>query len=975
MMTIACPSCAAQLQIPPALAGKTVACPKCKTKIRLEAPAPASSPPPSAPPSPAADFAFAANSPSAPPTPAKPKPKAQPKPAPIPAPDGDFDWADGASEPEPGPGVAPKSKKRRPDPEPEADDEEPPQKRVDKKKPASKKRPKEPAGSNRLLWMGIAGGGSLAALLLIGGVLAWSLSGSTAPAKVAVAPKLGLKKAGGKGEQVAKMEQEAPAIKPLVVPPGPDLADASGPLPASLAAEAMLRVKKATAFIKVTADDNSMGSGSGWFGLKGGTVVTNAHVVGMKEPYTNYPKKLEVIINSGLADEKVFTGQVLGVDRENDLALVSVSGQAKDWPEPLPISKSDQLTELQDVIVFGFPLGASLGRGSSLGPEITVARTTISAFRRNDVGNLRLVQVAGGLEHGNSGGPIVDTRGAVIGVSVSGVDGTSIKFAVPGDKVRELVNGRVADTRIYEPFKDGNTVRLPVKVETLDPLRRIKDVNVEVWAGAPGKPRPGSMTPPAKKDGDGPHTIVEARLETETAMADVDMPQLGKDQVIWVQPVVTDEQGRKLWGVAESMTPNGLPPLERTPVAFNPTLDRPTERTVEVRDTTNRRALGGLSERDISTSVVEAKILEKIVRKGKGVAVDWFPGEVQREEKDFEGKVTKSAPALSNALKQLPLGFVLDGYGQMSNRTIRRPSATLAKKVRDDCVLVMSAFSNTFQTTLMNPPADSNEIRPTTFWLPRPTRVTLSQGNYSEPVLFVSTWTYEGIRMHEGRRRAYCRIDGYLRGATPFPAVFSGALVEGHVHFDLEDGYIAESKMLVKCDLDGGSLNLGLELKRTPGNTYSIVPESAGPDPLAKMKKVKSLTARLDPNDPKLSQEIMDKIEVRPEAKPAPFPFKAYSLKLEKGKTYIIDMVRIGTPRAEDQKFDPLLLLQDKDMKIVEQDDDSLGDLNSRIVFNCKETETYRLIASCMPPHVASDFRIDVSIADGSGSVTLEPEP
>ena len=544
------------------------------------------------------EFAFTPNSASAPPMPSKPKAAPEPEPESEPETIGGFDF--GGDDPVTDPAPF-KSKKRRPEPEPEEEDDEAP-KRSDKKKSKNRSRSKEPADANRLLWLSIAGGGGLAAFLLISGVIAWSLSGST-PAKVAAAPKAALPKKGDKNTAKFpdhKVEPVVEPIKPLIVPPGPDLREANGPLPAGLGAEAMQRVKKATAYIKVTSDSDRKASGSGWFGLNG-TVVTNAHVVGMKEPYTKEPKKLEIVINSGMPDEKVFTGQVLGVDRENDLALVSVSGQAKDWPEPLSFSKSDSLTELQDVIVFGFPLGASLGRGSS-GPEITVAKTTISAFRRNEVGNLRLLQVAGGLEHGNSGGPIVDTRGAVIGVSVSGFDGTMIKFAVPGDKVRELVDGRVADTRIYEPFKEGNAVRLPVEIETLDPLRRIKEVNVEIWAGAPGRPRPGSATPPAKKDGDGPRSVVEARLETEKAMADVDMPPIGKDKVIWVQPIVTDDQGRKLWGVAEPMTPNGLPPLERTPTAFSVQLDRPAERTVvKVRDDERTAASSGASANGTST--------------------------------------------------------------------------------------------------------------------------------------------------------------------------------------------------------------------------------------------------------------------------------------------------------------------------------------------------------------------------------------
>ena len=968
MMTLACPSCATQLQIPPALAGKTVACPKCKAKIRLQPPAE-----PTAPAPPATDFAFTPNSPTAPPIPAKPKPKAEPKPAPAAPAAADFDWADDEPEHDP---VPPKSKKRRPEPEAdeESEDEAPPR-RADKKKPKSKKHSKEPADSNRLLWFGMAGGGSVAALLLLGGAIYWSTGSSAPPAKVAAAPKGLAPKKGGKIAErtdVADPPQKVePAIQQLVLPPGPEIGEATGPLPPNLAPETVQKVKKATAFIKVVMNDDLKATGSGWFGLKGGTVVTNAHVVDMLQPYSKDPKKVEVVINSGMPDEKTFLGQVIGVDRDNDLALLSVSGQPKDWPEPLPLSPSSALSELQHVFIFGYPLGESLGR------EISVNESQISAFRRNEVGNLRYVQVAGGMHPGNSGGPVVDTRGAVIGVSVSVLRGTMINFAVPGDKVRQLVNGRIVDTHVYEPFKEGNTVRLPVEIKTLDPMRRIKGVNVEVWAGPPGKARAGGPTPPVKKDGDGPHTIVEARLETEDATADVDMPQIPKDKVIWVQPVLTDEKGRKLWGNAEPVTPSGLPPLERAAIQLMPQLDHPAERSIHVKESMSFRVMGGISEREIVTAAIDSKVLEKVARTSNGGGqVNWSPGESTRDE-TFDGKASKDPASASDYVRKVPFKFLLDGQGRLASTFVFRPDPSLDRKAQRGAMAISNALSNSFQMTSIYPPNPNDETRPNVSWYGR-SQVYLGLGNRIESAVFISTWNYEGVRMHEGRRRAFVRFKGYFHSPNPRQAALYNNEIEGHVHFDLEDGYVAQSQVKIVSELsDGegkyGTMVLGFELTRAPGNTYAIVPpkDLVVADALSKMKKLKSLTARLEPNDPKLPIEVMEKIEGLENAKlGGPWPFKAYSVKLEKGKTYVIDMIHTDiTP------LDPFLILQDKTMKILAQDDDGAGDQNARIIFNCPETDTYRLLASCLPPHVSSSFRIDIHTTDGTGTATIEAEP
>ncbi len=111
--------------------------------------------------------------------------------------------------------------------------------------------------------------------------------------------------------------------------------------------------------------------------------------------------------------------------------------EGADLPPPLEVVPADDLLETQAAYVFGFPLGSSLGRA------ITLNTSSVSSLRRNNAGVLQRVQVKGGMNPGNSGGPVVDGQGRVVGVAVSGIGRTPIKFAVPSEAVREMLAGRV----------------------------------------------------------------------------------------------------------------------------------------------------------------------------------------------------------------------------------------------------------------------------------------------------------------------------------------------------------------------------------------------------------------------------------------------------------------------------------------------------------------------------------------------------
>src|SRR5262249_2694560 len=164
-----------------------------------------------------------------------------------------------------------------------------------------------------------------------------------------------------------------------------------------LTAEGREHVKHATVYLRVTMADGSHATGSGFFGCKEARniVLTNAHVVGMLAPESIRPQAVEVIVHSGEADEWKTSARVLGVDRASDLAALDIGTPPKPVPEPLTVKSAGVLHELDDVYVFGFPLGEQLGK------EITIRPASVSSLRRKN-GRLERVQVNGGMDPGNS---------------------------------------------------------------------------------------------------------------------------------------------------------------------------------------------------------------------------------------------------------------------------------------------------------------------------------------------------------------------------------------------------------------------------------------------------------------------------------------------------------------------------------------------------------------------------------------------
>jgi S1-C subfamily serine protease len=101
-----------------------------------------------------------------------------------------------------------------------------------------------------------------------------------------------------------------------------------------------------------------------------------------------------------------------------------------ELPRPVEFRETPDRVETMPVYTFGYPFGEALSTSHG-NPAITVGRASVSSIRRDDFGRLVAVQIDGALNPGNSGGPVVDVKGRLIGVAVSTIRRAHIGQVIP----------------------------------------------------------------------------------------------------------------------------------------------------------------------------------------------------------------------------------------------------------------------------------------------------------------------------------------------------------------------------------------------------------------------------------------------------------------------------------------------------------------------------------------------------------------
>jgi len=191
--------------------------------------------------------------------------------------------------------------------------------------------------------------------------------------------------------------------------------------------------KRKPAPLQGAEEEVPRGIGSGFIISPDGNVLTNAHVVdGADEVYVK------------LTDKREFKAKVIGIDKRTDVALVKIEATQLPW---LAIGDSDKIKAGQWVVAIGSPFNL----------ENSVSAGIISSKSRDTGDFLPLIQTDVAVNPGNSGGPLINMNGEVIGINSQIYSRSGgfmgISFAVPIDEAMKVVDqlkltGKVSRSRI-----------------------------------------------------------------------------------------------------------------------------------------------------------------------------------------------------------------------------------------------------------------------------------------------------------------------------------------------------------------------------------------------------------------------------------------------------------------------------------------------------------------------------------------------
>jgi S1-C subfamily serine protease len=194
--------------------------------------------------------------------------------------------------------------------------------------------------------------------------------------------------------------------------------------------------------------ERGAGSGSGFVFASEGLILTNAHVVGGA-----HGKGALTVV---LPDGRTCDGSTIGADEDTDLAVVKISAGALN---ALRLGSAHTLRQGQLVVAIGNPFGF----------QHTVTAGVVSATGRalrSRTGRLMngLIQTDAALNPGNSGGPLVDVRGEVVGINTAVImPAQGISFAVSADTAHVVIPQLLRDGTVRRSYLGiaGQDVPLP----------------------------------------------------------------------------------------------------------------------------------------------------------------------------------------------------------------------------------------------------------------------------------------------------------------------------------------------------------------------------------------------------------------------------------------------------------------------------------------------------------------------------------
>jgi len=223
--------------------------------------------------------------------------------------------------------------------------------------------------------------------------------------------------------------------------------------------------------------DNELmpGGGTGFVYDREGRLVTNAHVVDSAEEIAVY-----------FLDGTIARAEVVGLDRDSDIAVIRVSDVPADRLFPVEFGDSEDLTVGQAVLAIGSPFGEDWTLTSGIVSALNRSIRGLSNFSTGAV-----IQTDTAINPGNSGGPLLNLDGQVVGVNTqilsSSRSNSGVGFAVPSNLVQRAIVGLIEDGTVEYSYVGiaGSDMSLDT-IETFDLSNNLRGAVVEsVVDGSP----------------------------------------------------------------------------------------------------------------------------------------------------------------------------------------------------------------------------------------------------------------------------------------------------------------------------------------------------------------------------------------------------------------------------------------------------------------------------------------------------------
>jgi len=251
--------------------------------------------------------------------------------------------------------------------------------------------------------------------------------------------------AGGGAVAYATLSDGSTVVKQVTVQPSEPIASSSAPLSVN---QIYRRAYRGVVEITVTTSaaaspfggsGTAKAQGSGWVYNSSGNIVTNEHVV-------DGASSISVRFWNG----KTYSASVVGTDKSTDLAVIKVDAPSSEL-HPLSVGNSADLQVGDGVVAIGSPFGLEETVTSGIVSALHRAIEAPNNFTINDS-----VQTDAAINHGNSGGPLLNSQGQVVGVNAQirsdsgGNEG--VGFAIPSNTVRSIATQLISTGKAVHAY-------------------------------------------------------------------------------------------------------------------------------------------------------------------------------------------------------------------------------------------------------------------------------------------------------------------------------------------------------------------------------------------------------------------------------------------------------------------------------------------------------------------------------------------